>query len=119
MITERGRGWVAEVEGHIVGFAVGDRVHANVWALFVDHAHECRGVGKTLHDSMMSWLFGEGVERVWLGTDPGTRAERFYRAAGWQYLGHHHGEAKYELSPAQWMRRIAGVPPSSCWSRPT
>lgn len=113
MITARGRGWVAEVDGKIVGFAVADRARARIWALFVDSSHEGRGVGKALHDSMMTWLFGEGADRVWLGTDPGTRAERFYRSAGWQYLGIHHGEAKFEFTREQWMRGIAvSTPPA-------
>ncbi len=105
MLTERGRGWVAEAESRIMGFAVADRRRMNVWALFVDPSAEGRGVGRRLHDAMMEWLFtAAGAERVWLSTDPGTRAERFYQAAGWCYAGPEpNGEARYELAREQWM----------------
>ena len=35
-IHETGRGWVAEVDGIVVGFAIGDCQTGNIWALFVD-----------------------------------------------------------------------------------
>lgn len=107
MLRERGRGWVAEAEGWIVGFAVADRSRANVWALFVDPEFKGRGAGRALHDAMMGWLFSSGVEAAWLTTDPGTRAERFYRAAGWRDVAPWHGEARYELSAAEWRARRA------------
>lgn len=96
-ITTDGRGWVAETGGAITGFAVADVVRGNVWALFVDPEAERRGVGRRLHDVMMEWFAAQGVERVWLSTDPGTRAEAFYQAAGWQPAGEYHGEARYEM----------------------
>lgn len=97
LLGTNGRGWVAEADGAIAGFAVADLVRRNVWALFVDPEMEGRGVGRMLHDVMMGWFAAQGVERVWLSTDPGTRAEAFYRAAGWQPAGEHHGEARYEM----------------------
>lgn len=106
MLRERGRGWVAEEGGRVVGFAVADRSRANIWALFVDPAAEGRGIGRRLHDAMLDWLFAEGVERAWLGTDPGTRAERVYRAAGWRFCGvDDNGEARFELSREEWLGR--------------
>lgn len=110
MLVERGRGWVAEVDGRIVGFAVADASRMNVWALFVDPVAEARGVGRGLHDAMMEWFFTEaGAERVWLSTDPGTRAERFYQAAGWCHTGPEpNGEARYEMSREQWVGRGGG-----------
>lgn len=105
MLHDRGRGWVAELDGRMLGFAVADRSRANVWALFVDPAFEGRGVGRALHDTMMSWVFTADVERVWLGTDPGTRAARFYSAAGWRLVGTQHGESRYELSRKEWLAR--------------
>lgn len=103
MLTEHGRGWIAEVDERVAGFAVADRSRANVWALFVDPPYEARGIGRVLHDTMMSWIFSEGVERAWLGTDPRTRAEQFYRSAGWQYVGQHGSEARYELTLQDWL----------------
>ena len=99
MLGELGRGWVAEVGGSIVGFAVADRSRANVWALFVDPAFEGRGIGRRLHDVLLEWLFSTGLDRVWLSTVPGTRAEGFYRAAGWTVAGdEENGEVRLEYS---------------------
>ena len=99
MLERDGRGWVAEVDGRIVGFAVADLCRFNVWALFVDPDHERRGTGRALHDALMSWFFEQpGVERVWLTTAPGTRAESFYRRAGWRACGlDASGEMRFEL----------------------
>lgn len=99
MLERDGRGWVAEVDGRIVGFAVADVRRFNVWALFVDPEHERRGIGLALHDVMMVWFFAQpGVERVWLTTAPGTRAEGFYRRAGWRACGlDAHGEMRFEM----------------------
>ena len=86
-IEQHGRGWVIEQAGEIIAFAVGDARDGNIWALFVDPAHERRGHGRRLHDAMASWLRSRGVERLWLTTEPGTRAEKFYQAAGWKRAG--------------------------------
>jgi len=96
-----GRGWVCEVDGRVTGFAVADLQAASVWALFVDPVHERRGIGRHLHDAAVAWLFASGFERISLTTDPGTRAERFYVAAGWTRAGHaENGEMRYELVSA-------------------
>jgi GNAT superfamily N-acetyltransferase len=86
-IEDTGRGWVVEVEGQVVAFAGGNRTSGNIWALFVDPAHEGRGYGRRLHDEMVAWLASEGVRHLWLSTEPGTRAERFYEKAGWIRAG--------------------------------
>ena len=80
MLVERGRGWVAECDGRLVGFAIADLEDSRVWTLFVEPTMEKKGVGVQLHDAMMEWAFLH-TERMWLSTDPGTRAERFYRRA--------------------------------------
>lgn len=105
LLGERGKGWVAELAGDIVGFAIADLSRANVWALFVDPVFEGRGIGRALHDRMMDWLFAAGADRVWLSTDACTRAERFYRAASWRYAGTEQGDARYELSRQEWLAR--------------
>lgn len=86
-ILVEGCGWVAETAAGIVAFAVGNRLTGNIWALFVDPAHAGQGHGRRLHDVMVAWLFEQGLQRLWLSTDPGTRAERFYLQAGWTALG--------------------------------
>ncbi|MBC7664344.1 MAG: GNAT family N-acetyltransferase, partial [Caulobacter sp.] len=40
-----GRGWVAELDGEIIGFSYADRTDASIWALFVDPAREGLGAG--------------------------------------------------------------------------
>jgi GNAT superfamily N-acetyltransferase len=112
MVNGVGRGWVATVDDQTIGFAIGDLSRRNVWALFVDPAYEGRGAGRALHDAMMSWMFGEGVECAWLTTEPGTRAEQFYRTAGWEYVGEERGEAKYEFARQAWLSRARGSTPA-------
>lgn len=105
-IERTGRGWVIELAGTIVAFAVGDAHAGSIWALFVEPGHEGRGFGRQLHEQMVSWLWQQGCDRLWLSTNPGTRAQRFYEAAGWQYVGPAaHGEVRLELNkPVQTAR---------------
>ena len=103
-IESTGRGWVVEEDDCVVGFAVANRETGNIWALFVHPDHEGLGHGRALHDAMMTWLFSTGVERAWLSTEPGTRAQRFYARAGWSFTGMlSSGEAGYAC-----MRPAAG-----------
>lgn len=100
-----GRGWVAEVNGRVVGFAIGNAKTGNIWALFVHPDHERRGYGRQLHDAMVEWLWSQGLDRLWLTTQSGTRAQGFYEAAGWERVGvTDRGELRFEkraaLSPA-------------------
>lgn len=98
-IEKTGRGWVVESEGQVVAFAIGNAANGSIWALFVHPDHERRGYGRLLHDSMVEWLFSRGLERLWLTTEPGTRAQRFYEAAGWERAGStDRGELRYERS---------------------
>ena len=95
-----GRGWVIEVDGEIVAFAIGNATNGNVWALFVHPDHERRGYGRRLLDTMVAWLWSQGLQRLWLTTDPDTRARHFYEAAGWRFAGPaNHGEIRLELLP--------------------
>ena len=86
-IERTGRGWVVELDGRIVGFAVGNAVTGNVWALFMEPECERLGYGRRLHDEMVTWLFSQGLTRLWLTTGQHTRAQRFYEAAGWRNAG--------------------------------
>ena len=38
-------------------------------------------------DEMVNWLWSCGLTRLWLTTEPRTRAQRFYEAAGWRNSG--------------------------------
>jgi GNAT superfamily N-acetyltransferase len=102
-ITRRGRGWVCEINEQIVGFAIADLVDNNIWALFIHPGFEKLGIGKKLHDEMMSWYFLQTDKTVWLGTSPKTRAESFYRKAGWKETGiYGKGEIKFEMTKNEW-----------------
>jgi GNAT superfamily N-acetyltransferase len=98
-LLRRGRGWVIESDGHVVAFAIADATSGNVWALFVEPEHEGRGYGRRLLSTMVDWLWLRGLQCLWLTTGAGTRAQRFYEAAGWVQSGvTPDGELRYELS---------------------
>lgn len=102
-ITNRGRGWVCEIEESVVGFAIVDLIDNNIWALFIHPDFEARGIGKKLHRMMMDWYFLQTKEKVWLGTEPNSRAEKFYRMQGWKEVGiHGKGEIKFEMDFSTW-----------------
>src|SRR5689334_3024795 len=88
-LTKRGKGWVCIIDDQIVGFAIADLVENNIWALFVHPEFERRGIGRQLHDIMVDWYFSQTQTKVWLGTAPNTRAENFYKKAGWIETGTH------------------------------
>ncbi|MCB0521727.1 MAG: GNAT family N-acetyltransferase [Lewinellaceae bacterium] len=106
-ITERGKGWVCEMESQIVGFSIADLKDHNIWALFLRPEYERQGIGRKLHDTMLDWYFAQTKTNVWLGTSPNTRAEMFYRKAGWREIGTHgKGEIKFEMTYEDWVSRI-------------
>ncbi len=105
-LTQRGKGWVCEIDHSVVGFSIVDLQAHNIWALFVRPEQEARGIGKELHRLMMDWYFSQTREKVWLGTAPGTRAEVFYGKNGWTAVGTvNKGEVKFEMSWEDWERR--------------
>ena len=55
---------------------------------------------------MLDWYFKQTMKNVWLGTSPKTRAETFYRKAGWTEIGTHgDGEIKFEMTFENWTRK--------------
>ncbi len=95
----RGKGWVCESDNKIVGFAIADLKENNIWALFVHPGFEGKGIGKRLHDIMLKWYFMQNKEEIWLGTSPGTKAEKFYRKLGWNEIGvAGKNEIKFEMT---------------------
>jgi GNAT superfamily N-acetyltransferase len=102
-ITVRGKGWVFEIENQIVGFAIVDLKGNNIWALFLDPKFERKGIGQILHKTMLDWYFTQTKEKVWLGTAFDTRAEKFYRKAGWKEVGTNGTkEIKFEMTFNNW-----------------
>jgi len=106
-LTARGKGWVAESGGIVVGFAIADLLQHNVWALFVTPAYAGKGIGKKLLHEMLHWYFAQTCLPLWLGTAPGTRAETFYLLNGWRPAGKHGtNEVKLEMDLAAYQQHI-------------
>ena len=96
-IEDLGRGWVVEDNGEVVGFGIAIRKNRNIWALFLYPDHEGKGYGRQILDAMTQWLWTIGEAPIWLSTDPGTRAEQFYKKAGWVITGTMpNGEVRFE-----------------------
>lgn len=105
-LSERGKGWVCEVNQTIVGFSIVDLKENNIWALFLHPDFENKGIGRKLHDIMLDWYFEQKTDTLWLGTSPGTRAETFYRKSGWREMGSHgKGEIKFEMTYNNWKNK--------------
>jgi GNAT superfamily N-acetyltransferase len=91
--------WVAETDYGISGFAVIDAPSKSVWALFVDPGAERLGIGRALHFKMVNWAKQQGIDRLSLSTQEGSRAAKFYRQAGWSEIRTKHGgEVIFERS---------------------
>jgi GNAT superfamily N-acetyltransferase len=72
-------------------------------ALFIEPSFKRQGIGRKLHDMMGDWYFSQTKNKVWLGTAPDTRAEAFYKKAGWRPSGiHGRGEIKFEMTSDDW-----------------
>jgi GNAT superfamily N-acetyltransferase len=89
--------WVADEK--IVGFSAADPRDGSIFALFMDEAYEGRGIARALFERACKVLIDARCSRLWLTTWPGTRAERFYRKAGWQVSGMSEGNLVFELVP--------------------
>ena len=104
-LVNHGKGWVAEIDNLIVGFAIADLIENNVWALFIQPSFEKRGIGKMLHDEMINWYFNKTGRTIWLNTSANTRAENFYKIAGWEQTGiQANGELKFEMKAENWRK---------------
>ncbi len=101
-LTTDGKGWVCEIAHQIVGFAIVGLLQKNVWALFVHPDYEQLGIGTILHTNMLKWYFEQTQETIWLGTDPETKAAKFYRNKGWVEVGRQGGEIKFEMCFEDW-----------------
>ena len=87
MMTDRThRGWLAEIGGQVVGFAMGNRTNGEMSVIAVLKPHEDRGIGRLLLTRVEDWLWSEGWDEIWLTTDPdeSVRSVGFYRHLGWQ-----------------------------------
>lgn len=104
-ITNRGKGWVCQIDETIVGFAIADLVENNIWALFLLPSAEGKGIGKKLHQIMMDWYFMQTDTTVWLSTDAVSRAATFYTLQGWKAVGNYGtSEIKFEMTKLDWIK---------------
>jgi hypothetical protein len=47
--------------------------------------------------------FSQTTEKIWLGTEPNSKAETFYKNRGWTNVGMHGGdETKFEMTFEDW-----------------
>lgn len=98
MLRSTASAWIAEVNGHPIGFSLADAARETVFALFVQPAFEKRGIGRMLLDRAEDWLWEQGCGRIWLltGAEPHIRAHGFYRRQGWRLNGEvSRGQVKY------------------------
>jgi GNAT superfamily N-acetyltransferase len=79
--------WVWEEDGAIQGFSAADPRDGTIFALFIHPSYEGRGIGRALLPLACQLLHDRGYEVATLSTEPGTRAERFYRRDGWTEIG--------------------------------
>lgn len=104
-ISKKGKGWVYENEGQILGFSIVDLEGKSVWALFVKPGYEGIKIGKSLHNVMLEWYFVQTKDTIWLATAPKSRAEKFYRMQGWKETGvERNGDIRFELTEENWIR---------------
>jgi GNAT superfamily N-acetyltransferase len=107
MLQESGRGWGHDESKKVVAFGIADHAHRNIWALFVAPGFEGQGIGRGLLDVMVTWLFAQGRDPVWLTTGRNTRAEHFYSAAGWRAVcPAADGEIRFELTAEDFRGRL-------------
>lgn len=70
-----------------VGFAMASFELGELFGLFLRPGYQGQGLGRRLLELAVGWMRDRGASGMRLVTDPGTRAERLYRAAGWQVTG--------------------------------
>ena len=83
-LERRGKSWVCERDGAILGFARADHTDGSIWALFIQPEHEGLGIGKHLLALMTDYLFGRDHDKIVLATSADTRADTFYASQGWE-----------------------------------
>ncbi len=100
-LPPQNRWWVAEQDGHIVGFAMTGQSRdsdippatAEVFAIYLVRQVAGKGIGRTLFACAVDELRDQGYEQAMLWVlESNIRARRFYKAAGWILDGAHKNE---------------------------
>lgn len=82
--SQGSKGWVADVDGRVAGFAIADGALRSIFALFVHPDFDNQGLGTRLLRLATNWLMARSDDAVWLTTGRRTKAETFYRRRGWR-----------------------------------
>ncbi|MBW6515706.1 MAG: GNAT family N-acetyltransferase [Candidatus Cloacimonetes bacterium] len=79
------KGWLCEIAGNVVAFAIGDKQTGEMWVIAVLPEYIKQGIGGKLLTLVEEWLFTQGCQRIWLTTDIDTklRAYSFYLNHSW------------------------------------
>jgi ribosomal protein S18 acetylase RimI-like enzyme len=98
LASGRHQGWVADVDGQPVGFAMGNRSTGELWVVAVLPEVEGRGIGRGLMLRVEVWLLAAGWDRIWLTTyvEDHWRAIGFYRRLGWTFWKQENGDRYLE-----------------------
>ena len=70
-----------------VGFSMASFEIGELFGLFLRPGYHRRGIGRRLLELAVDWMRKKDAAGMRLLTDPGTRAESLYRAAGWEAEG--------------------------------
>ncbi|BBK41432.1 hypothetical protein STVA_14520 [Allostella vacuolata] len=90
--------WVWDADGAIGGFAASDPRDGRIRALVVAPGQDGRGIGRTLLEAACRTLRARGLDSATLSVAAGSRAEGFYRAAGWQQTARDAGSVEFRLA---------------------
>ena len=109
MLVMTHKGWVAETDGQVVGFGMGNRSNGEFWVVAVLPKYVGRGIGKRLTELVQEWLFSVGCSELWLWTSPdrSTRAYGLYRKLGWEDCGVQQGERIMKLRKHKEGKQVA------------
>ncbi|MET4575489.1 GNAT family N-acetyltransferase [Ottowia thiooxydans] len=82
-------GFVACLDGQIIGYCFGDRDSGEITVLALLPAYEGQGIGKQLLGMMSDNFRNQGFSRLFLAcsNDPKMRSYGFYRHLGWTSTG--------------------------------
>jgi GNAT superfamily N-acetyltransferase len=97
--AQTSRGWVAVVDGQIVGFSIAEHEQRTIFALFILPGFDGHGIGTRLLKLATDWLFTKGDTPIWLTTGARTRAAGYYAHRGWARTAIlDDGQFRFELS---------------------
>ena len=84
-LRESFKGWLCEVDGQVVGFAMGDKSTGELWVIAVLPEYLGQRIGSRLLTAVENWLRENGCKLLWLTTDidPTLKAYSFYLSHRW------------------------------------